>query len=196
MLPNWSLFASWMVFISTLTPPGGLSTILPACYFSCLYIYAKAQNHNPKSQRVVNSVYCTSWVFLTELIWFLVTLWCLCSSVSLNAKVGADHTAVQHMKIHTASIHTYTKQTNTLSSHIVWMNNIQHLWPQGVVITVLHLVCVHMHVYITLNHSWCQFANQVLRVTFEPPNEVPWGQRVVCNVFACSHFISQNLRCL
>lgn len=56
-LPIWSFFASFMPFISTSIPPGGWVTTLPASHFSCLCVHAGTGRQNPKSQRVVDSVY-------------------------------------------------------------------------------------------------------------------------------------------
>lgn len=136
--------------------------------------HPRTSTSSRKSQHVVNSIYCTKWVFLTELIWFGVTLWCLCSSVSPNAEVGsskhissayssAPFTAVQHLKIHTASHIHITQTDNKKHPQQPHYLNEQHL------LSISACVCVQrVHLHICM--MYCSVPQLALIVTFEPPN--------------------------
>lgn len=154
------------------------SQCTPVCYSSCLCMkHPPTKSLTPKSQHVVNCIYCMRWARLTELTLFTVTLWCLCYSVSLNAEVGsskhinsaypASFSTTQHLTIQTASTHTHTWNSHTSinipSNHIILFNNMQYLCLQGVgfLLADLHLcVCVcAAHMY---NVVCCATAGVVL----------------------------------
>lgn len=131
---SWNLRLHSLVFVVYfhLHSPSRITLRALCMFFLCLCTHTAAspkRKHTPKSQYVVNSIYCTRWAFLTELIWFNVMPRCPCSSVSLNAEVCSSKLiseancgpfiTVQHLKIHTASAHTRNKRPkqNTHSSH-------------------------------------------------------------------------------